>query len=47
MALSPTPPAVRGAQSPLMVQMRGVISQVQRFGDQPGLRRAMPAIVIL
>uniref|UniRef100_A4WT20 Flagellar M-ring protein n=2 Tax=Cereibacter TaxID=1653176 RepID=A4WT20_CERS5 len=47
MALSPTPPAVRGADSPLALQMRGMVSQLRQFGDQPGLRRAMPAIVIL
>ncbi|MGP3697177.1 flagellar basal-body MS-ring/collar protein FliF [Rhodobacter sp. NSM] len=47
MALSPTPPAVRGSGNPLAAQMRGVVSQLRHFGDQPGLRRAMPAIVIL
>lgn len=27
--------------------MRGMVDQIRRFGDQPGLRRAMPAILIL
>ncbi|MCE6961920.1 flagellar M-ring protein FliF [Cereibacter sphaeroides] len=47
MALSPTPPAVRGSENALVAQVRGALTQVQRFADQPGLRRAMPAIVIL
>ncbi len=47
MAPSPTPPAVRGPASALIPQMRGMVEQIRRFGDQPGLRRAMPAILIL
>ncbi|RHZ96366.1 flagellar M-ring protein FliF [Cereibacter sphaeroides] len=47
MAPSPTPPAVRRPAGALIPQMRGMVEQIRRFGDQPGLRRAMPAILIL
>jgi len=43
MAMTPVP--VNG--NPLVAQVRGAVSQVLRMGNQPALRRAFPAILIL
>jgi len=43
MAMTPVP--VGG--NPVVAQMRGAVSQVLRMGNQPALRRAFPAILIL
>ena len=48
MALSPNsqPPALRPSGA-LATQMRGIAAKVERFGNQPGVRRSLPAIVIV
>lgn len=43
MAMTPVPMM----QNPLVAQAKGVVSNVLRMGNQPALRRAMPAILIL
>ena len=43
MAMTPVP--VNG--NPLVAQVRGAVSQVLRMGNQPALRRAFPAILIM
>jgi flagellar M-ring protein FliF len=45
MALSPVP--TPSEQNALIAQARGAVSHVLRMADQPALRRAMPAILIL
>lgn len=45
MALSPVPASVAG--NPIVAQARGIVSNVLRMGQQPAMRRAMPAILIL
>jgi flagellar M-ring protein FliF len=44
MAMTPVPTS---NGNPIVAQMRGAVSQVMRMGNQPALRRAMPAILIL
>lgn len=44
MAMTPVP---QTSGNPLIAQARGVVSNVLRMGDQPALRRAFPAILIL
>lgn len=48
MALPPNtqPPSVR-SNGALAGQMRGILSNVQRMGNQPGVRRSLPAIMIV
>lgn len=43
MAMTPVPMA----GNPLVAQVKGAVSNVLRMGNQPALRRAMPAILIL
>jgi flagellar M-ring protein FliF len=45
MALSPVPQSATA--NPLVAQARGVLSNVLRMGDQPAVRRALPAVLIL
>lgn len=45
MALSPVPQAANG--NPLVAQAKGALSNVLRMTEQPAVRRAMPAILIL
>lgn len=45
MALSPVSQTSSG--NPLVAQARGVVSNVLRMGDQPAVRRALPAVLIL
>ncbi len=45
MALSPVTQPTSG--NPLVAQARGVLSNVLRMGDQPAVRRALPAVLIL
>ncbi|OYU17538.1 MAG: flagellar M-ring protein FliF [Rhodobacteraceae bacterium PARR1] len=45
MALSPVTQTPSG--NPLVAQARGVLSNVLRMGDQPAVRRALPAMLIL
>lgn len=45
MALSPVPQTSSG--NPMVAQARGVLSNVLRMGDQPAVRRALPAVLIL
>lgn len=44
MAMTPIPV---GSGNPIVAQMKGAVSNVLRMGNQPALRRAMPAILIL
>ncbi len=44
MAMTPNTPL---AGNPLVVQARAAVSNVLRMGDQPALRRAMPAVMIM
>lgn len=44
MAMTPIPV---GSGNPMVAQMKGAVSNVMRMGNQPALRRAMPAILIL
>ena len=44
MAMTPIPV---GSGNPIVAQMKGAVSNVMRMGNQPALRRAMPAILIL
>lgn len=43
MAMTPVPVS----NNPMVAQVRGAVSQVLRMGNQPALRRAFPAILIL
>lgn len=45
MALSPVPQTK--AANPLVAQARGMLSNVLRMGEQPAVRRALPAVLIL
>lgn len=45
MALSPVPQSP--SANPLVAQARGMLSNVLRMGDQPAVRRALPAVLIL
>lgn len=44
MAMTPIPV---GSGNPIVAQVKGAVSNVMRMGNQPALRRAMPAILIL
>lgn len=44
MAMTPIPV---GSGNPIVAQMKGAVSNVMRMGNQPALRRAMPAILIM
>ena len=44
MAMTPIPV---GSGNPMVAQVKGAVSNVMRMGNQPALRRAMPAILIL
>lgn len=44
MAMTPIPV---GSGNPIVAQVRGAVSHVLRMGNQPALRRALPAILIL
>ncbi len=45
MAMTPVPASL--SQNPLVMQARGALSNVLRMSDQPALRRAMPAVMIM
>ncbi|MBC2834781.1 flagellar basal-body MS-ring/collar protein FliF [Paragemmobacter straminiformis] len=45
MAMTPSPQSL--AANPLVAQARNALSNVMRMGDQPALRRAMPAVMIM
>lgn len=48
MAMNPAPQApVVASGNPLVAQARNAVSNVLRMGDQPAMRRAFPAIIIL